>query len=100
MSRTSAVETSIQAVSAGTMVGGGAASCSASSKGRGVTTLLPGRGVDVTLSRVVVQEELVWMRPQVDWRDILRALHGDPGLQHIGRKHVALEQEVLVLLQG
>src|SRR5688572_22180493 len=119
MSRTSAVETSIQAVSAGTMVGGGAASWASSKKGVG-TVLLPGWGSNVTglrsqvsdrttcdlrpetcdlHSRVVIQEELVRMRPQIDRRDVLGALHRDPGFQHVGSEHVALEQEGVVLLQ-
>ena len=66
-------------------------------------------GIDLPLSRslatlgmtsgVVVQEELVRMRPQADRRDILGALHRDPGVEHVGRKHVSGEQEVVVGLE-
>src|SRR6478736_2668136 len=51
-------------------------------------------------SRIVVQEELIRVRPQVDRRDVLGPLHRNPGVQHVGREHVALEQEVVVGLEG
>src|SRR5882762_2868982 len=50
-------------------------------------------------SDVVVQEELVRMRPQRHGIDFLDALVGDPRLDQVGREHPALKQESVVRLE-
>src|SRR5256886_13667451 len=49
---------------------------------------------------VVVQEELVRMRPQRHGIDFLGALVREPGLDQVGREHSTLEQEGVVSLEG
>src|SRR5712691_4647388 len=50
-------------------------------------------------SGVVVQKELVRMRPQIYGRQILAPLHVHPCLDHVWREYISLEQESVVLLQ-
>src|SRR5690349_20479348 len=50
------------------------------------------------LSRVVIHEELVRVGPQVHGRHVL-SLHAEPGIEHVLGEHVALEEELVVLLQ-
>src|SRR3954447_20956644 len=52
-----------------------------------------------TVSDVVVEEELVGVRPQPDRVDLRRHLVVDVGVDEVGREHVALEQELVVGLQ-
>src|ERR1039458_8542159 len=51
------------------------------------------------LLHVVVEEKLIRMRAQAQGI-VLLALGGDPHVQEVQREHVALEQEVMVLLQA
>src|SRR5690349_17119806 len=80
---------------------GGSVSGPAHRKWTGVLGALTAYRSPLTAYRsgIVVQEELVRMRPQVDRRDVLGPLHGDPGVQHVGREDVALEQELVVGLE-
>ena len=48
---------------------------------------------------IKVQRELVRMRPQPDWINLAFAFVTDPRLEHVGREHVSLEQEVMIALQ-
>src|SRR5689334_10424729 len=50
-------------------------------------------------SNVEVQRELVGVRPQADRIDLLLALVPDPRADHVAGEHVALQQELVVLLQ-
>src|SRR5437879_11129593 len=47
-------------------------------------------------SNVVIQEELVGMRPQRDRIDLLGPLVGQPRLDYVLGEHAPLEQEVVV----
>src|SRR5215204_2548663 len=107
MSRTSAVEMSIQAVSAATIFSTSGSVKShesrVTSQGSGVRNRGPGGSVSpdpesrlATSSRVVIKKELVRVRPQVDRRDILGPFQRDPGVDHVGSEHVALQQEVVI----
>src|SRR5213593_2039498 len=49
---------------------------------------------------VVVQEELVRMRPQRHGIDFLGALVREPGLDQVGREHSTLEADHAFLLEG
>src|SRR5205809_9499 len=50
-------------------------------------------------SSVVVQEELVRMRPQRDRVDILHPLHLEPGVDQVLREDAAVEQERMIGLE-
>ena len=50
-------------------------------------------------SDVVVELELVRVRAQLHGEDLLGALEVDPGLDQVGREHVALGEEVVVALE-
>src|SRR5881409_1342829 len=51
-------------------------------------------------SRVVVEEELVRVRPQGHRVDVLDSLHLQPGVDEVLREHSAVEQERVVGLQS
>src|SRR5437899_6816008 len=68
-------------------------------KGGKVFTLPPLSSMPPWLSGVVVQEELVRIRPQCHRVDILHLLHRQPGVDQILREDSALEQERVVGLQ-
>src|ERR1700758_4466821 len=57
------------------------------------TAATPRPPQDSVRSDVVVQEELVGVRPQGHRVDLFRPLVGQPGLDQVGRKHTALEQK-------
>jgi hypothetical protein len=48
---------------------------------------------------VVVEIELVRVRPEIDGRDVLGPLHRDPGVQHVRREDIALEEELVIRLE-
>ncbi len=47
---------------------------------------------------VVIQEKLVGMRPKAHRVEFLGPLVADPGLEQVLRKHLSLEEKLLVLL--
>src|SRR2546428_6620687 len=51
-------------------------------------------------SDVEVEGELVRMRPQPNWIHLILPLVLEPRLDQVRREDVALQQEVVVLLQG
>src|SRR5215471_4232290 len=56
-----------------------------------------GRG---TSSAVVVEQELVRVRPQTNFVDLARALVADISLHEIPGEHIALQKELVVALKG
>src|SRR3954470_14916044 len=58
-----------------------------------------GQGSERSDSDVEIQRELDGRRAQADGVQLSLHLVLDPRLDHVGREHVALEQELVILLQ-
>jgi len=52
------------------------------------------------LLRVKIQAELVGVRPEADGIDLVLALVGDPGVDHVGGEDIAFEEEVAIAFEG
>src|SRR3989442_11039970 len=66
---------------------------------RAYRPLPPSTALDRLRSDVVVQEELVRMRPQRHRIHFLGPLVREPGLDHVGREHVPSQQELVIGLE-
>src|SRR3989454_9389925 len=64
-----------------------------------VAVVVMGSALDRLRSDVVVQEELVRMRPQRHRIHFLGPLVREPGLDHVGREHVPSQQELVIGLE-